>query len=519
VNYFINSVFDFIELHDLPYDDIFKCQCAKRGKCSDFTKLTAIYDNACNWLQSILLRYPAFLEHINPVIDALHYSSHKNCSPAFNSKLCHALKGLNVAINEQKNRLMNYMKTSVAAMSQIRVMVFVRYHLAMLNLAQTKVNDLREAAQSQSCMKWLPVSNYSVVFDGNRIGFPMRFCFMDRPYEEPIETISLSGIGVLPSYLFDGAELETCLMIPQPKLRDSLLTLTDLKAINQSDANVFKAWITSSRSCLQPFIVLVPGTGNLVFLDVTKSANVRVLKHWASGAPEIKLLPPQLFDIVDGVTQNGILSETAAGEVTNHSDCLYCLLKESGVTNDMKNLLRVCLTRARNCLKAKGASHGVLSKAHLERSGGVTRAWKNVFIDSFDEMVRTGAFAPGHEVIRQLPDFRQDHLAETSKGRTRRAAKQERASVLEELRKQAAITGVTCNKYKTKHRALTPGLFTVFCGGCGICEAFEMMPDAESPLTAFRMFAHRAWVSQEHEAYKLWKETGVWTDPVKCAFT
>jgi hypothetical protein len=514
INYFINSVFDYITLLGLDYEEIFKCQCAARGKCLDFKTLTGIYDNACNWLHSIMLRYPALLRHITPVIDALHYSSHKNCSPTYNSKLCQALKGLNVAINEQKNRLMNYMKTSVAGMGQIRVMVKVRYHLAMLNLAQTKVNDLRQA---NSAVSWQPVCNYSVVFDGNRIGFPMRYCFMDRPYEDAFETLSYSGIGVLPSHLFDGAELDTCLMIPQPKLRDVLCSLTDGKKIKQAEWKQFKDWMRLSRSCLMPFINVLL-SDELIALDIAKSANIRLLKHWASGAPEVKLVPPRLFDVVREVAQTGLLSATASHEITNHSDCLYCLLKEGQNKEHMKSLLLVCLERASNCLKAKGGQ-GKMSGRQLETAGGATRAWKNVFIDGFDEMVRTGTYAPHHPVIRQLPDFRQDYLAEVSKKRSRVVAKEDRTRVLDELRKQAEITGMGCNKYKTKHRALTPGLFTVFCGGCGICEAFEMMPDAESPLTAFRMFAHRAWVTQEHNAYTTWKRIGVWDDPVECVFT
>jgi hypothetical protein len=80
------------------------------------------------------------------------------------------------------------------------------------------------------------------------------------------------------------------------------------------------------------------------------------------------------------------------------------------------------------------------------------------------------------------------------------------------LAEQSQRMGVTCNKNKEKHRALTPGLEITNCGGCGACEAFDLMPFAESPVTAFRMFAHRAWRESDRKAKKKWEEEGVWED-------
>ena len=59
----------------------------------------------------------------------------------------------------------------------------------------------------------------------------------------------------------------------------------------------------------------------------------------------------------------------------------------------------------------------------------------------------------------------------------------------------------------------SPGLFTVFCLHCKICVAWELMEDTESPATAFRMFALRAWTRQDFETLRRWRSKSVWQDP------
>ena len=66
-------------------------------------------------------------ENVLCIIDALHHSGHTNCSPEYNHKLNLATQKVNALLNEQKNRIINYMKTSAAFMGQIRVMVYCRY--------------------------------------------------------------------------------------------------------------------------------------------------------------------------------------------------------------------------------------------------------------------------------------------------------------------------------------------------------------------------------------------------------
>ena len=131
-------------------------------------------------------------------------------------------------------------------------------------------------------------------------------------------------------------------------------------------------------------------------------------------------------------------------------------------------------------------------------------------------MIKTGIYAPTHPVIRTFPYFRQDYLSNMSRTSRRNKETNKQNDAREEamhlLRVQSERMGATCNKYKAKHRALTPGLFTVFCGSCGVCEAVELMPSFESPATAFRMFAHRAWRSDDYLVKRDHEELNIWAD-------
>jgi hypothetical protein len=135
---FLDAVFDFITLLDFNYEDAFACGCADDSRNRNI--LTAVYDNCCKFMQSLLLRYPEMAEHYQFIIDALHHSGHSHCSPLYNHKMSVALKHVNAAINEQKNRILRYMETSVAFMGQIRAAVYIRYHLARLSVLQKRVN-------------------------------------------------------------------------------------------------------------------------------------------------------------------------------------------------------------------------------------------------------------------------------------------------------------------------------------------------------------------------------------------
>jgi len=126
---FLESVFDLITLLEIDYVDAFSCDCDCEGeadKCLDRNTLTAVYDNCCKFLQSLMLRYPPMAEHYQFIIDNIHHSGHSNCSPLYNHKMSLAVKFVNASLNEQKNKLLRYMETSLAFMGQIRGCVYVR---------------------------------------------------------------------------------------------------------------------------------------------------------------------------------------------------------------------------------------------------------------------------------------------------------------------------------------------------------------------------------------------------------
>jgi len=136
------------------------------------------------------------------------------------------------------------------------------------------------------------------------------------------------------------------------------------------------------------------------------------------------------------------------------------------------------------------------------------------FKTEFEQFVRSCSYSPCHPIIRTFPRFKYDHLAEQSKTRRDLKKAAEAAAVANQLRTESERLGKTCNKYKTRQRALTPGLFTVFCGGCGVCLSFEMMPVCESPVTAFRTFAHRAWRRDDFATFQEFTDTGKWNDSI-----
>ena len=112
-NTITDAIFDYLTLLDMDYEALFECKCQ-----SDLRRhLTVIYDNSCGFLRYLLLRLPALAQQITCVIDQVHYSSHKNCSPYYNHAFIASVQNLNAELNEQKNRILNYMKTSISQVS------------------------------------------------------------------------------------------------------------------------------------------------------------------------------------------------------------------------------------------------------------------------------------------------------------------------------------------------------------------------------------------------------------------
>jgi hypothetical protein len=217
------------------------------------------------------------------------------------------------------------------------------------------------------------------------------------------------------------------------------------------------------------------------------------------------------------IDQQGQLSQNDLQPIALYADGLHSLvvydrlvnplLAEQGkLSSELLSLLKTSLRIAQSSLRSKSFVQGQPVTKPFDR--------KSHFQTDFEEMVKTGIYAPTHPVMRTFPYFRQDYLAGMSQ--TRRTKKQsvEREEAVHLLRVQSERMGATCNKYKARQRALTPGLFTVFCGSCGVCEAVELMPAFESPVTAFRMFAHRAWRADDYLVLAQYEEFGVWADCV-----
>jgi hypothetical protein len=114
--------------------------------------------------------------------------------------------------------------------------------------------------------------------------------------------------------------------------------------------------------------------------------------------------------------------------------------------------------------------------------------------------------------IRTLPWFRRDYENYVSGVRRQHDKEKERAEVTLTLREETTRTGATCNKYKERNSALTPGLFTVFCLHCKICVAWELMENTEFPATVFRMIVHRAWTRQIFQIWRRWRTESVRED-------
>lgn len=96
------------------------------GMYADEERFTIVYDNACNLLKAIILRFPHLASHLTCVVDSLHFAGHKRCSTFFNKRLSVALVNVNSALSEQKNRIVNHWKTTVGFLGQARAMVFIR---------------------------------------------------------------------------------------------------------------------------------------------------------------------------------------------------------------------------------------------------------------------------------------------------------------------------------------------------------------------------------------------------------
>ena len=555
-NIITDAIFDYITLLDMDYDDLFACQCRH-----DKDHLQVIYDNSCGFFNYLLLRLPALSQQITAVIDTIHYASHKSCSPFFNHAVIDAIKNLNSELVEQKNRILNYMKTSISQMGQVRAMVYVRYHLAVLNWAQRKTNiDQR----------WEnPIAHdATVVCDGVRLGFQTRLCRMDRPYETAWDKEEQAGKN--PARLAMGSDLTDRIMIRSVKIRSILSELTAKGGngkISQTkrDELVQHLQSTPELECLLPFILLqevqprlatkrvmdsVQGfpmdTGDDVCLDhsvwdihsnehhdeppsalgagpaatsmyaltgASKKELLPVLFHWSTPAPELVLLPVRVIPAVSALlTSKRLGAEIDPVYISSHAPGIHRLLKCDICWSTIGTDNTPTLSTAGENLLAR-----MLRVCLQSMQGSVnaaTRPYTNPFDNPFHDMIHTCSWAPHHPVVRLLPEFRRDR--ENFLSTTRRHMQEDDSwtqAATTTLRQEAVVKGVTCNKYKERRgQHLTPGLFTVFCARCRVCVAFQLMKHVESPETPWRFFAHRRWTDADHHMVVEHERTGTWFD-------
>lgn len=550
-NYMVDAIFDYMSLLDLPYDQLFRCACdvPKDQK----QRLIGVYDNACHWLTATLIRFPSLGDQMMTYVDAMHHSAHSNCSPACNSKLSAITSAFNHSLNEQKNRFINHMKSSASFMKQARMMEYIRYHLAILNMLQTGVDlVLSDVLQQHRNIKPITgLAHQSLIFDGVGIKCPKKSCHMDRPWELPYDKDQMKGKGA--SSLYVGCTVDRTVMIPCPKQRGTLAKLlqgTGAKCgVPQTAVSELKTWLREhKKSALLPYVDTVvlsdAADSQTPFCTLNQDSLkliLPVLKHWASPVPELQVIPAALMLTVSQILTTKSITPQQNREITSYSELLRLLVlhdkrrksnsdfsTNSGdedseaasgnatpLSPTMVALLKEMLYTSQRCLDGESGAHKTKGWPIVSPKLGA-EADLECEREGWSHMVRSGSYFPGNPVFRRLQYCKHDFLNEQSRKR-RDNKNQDPEGVKEaaqELKMESERMGLTCNKYKEKSSKLTPGLFTVFCLGCSVCVGFELMDDPESPLTAFKIFAHRAWTKADFETREKWLRYGEWNDTV-----
>lgn len=540
----LDAIFDYMSLLDIPYDLLFKCRCGLTSEQK--LRMVGIYDNACGWLRYTCIRFPSLVQQILPYIDALHHSGHKNCSPAFNTKFnaITSANKINVALNEQKNRIINYMKSSASMMGIIRLMEYVLYHLACLNLIQIGTKALIDEIQGRSAAPAagiaLPLQTY--VFDGVRVGCKKRSCYIDRPHEIPHDKLDQQS----PSALFVGSTVDKTVMICNPDVRATLSKLISCKAKDSptfEDVSELNTWMSANRPALKVYIDTVfsstsetTGAADKVMYCLKKDENTELIlplvSHWASPSPEIIIIPVVIMLTVCDIVATKKVTPSQNSEISTYSEGLRRLIHHdkkanSGrgaqhssedvlavtISDTLVNLLKEMLSVARSCLAGDAGSHTTapwpVQSPNLGEDGDVSEC-----AEGWEHMIRTGSYFPHHPIFRRLQYCKHDYCNEKTAERKKGKLIHQGKEVLQDLQYQIKRMGLTCNKYKEKSSKLTPGLFTVFCACCSVCVGFEVMDNPESPATAFKVFTHRAWTVSDFETREKWLKHGCWEDTV-----
>jgi hypothetical protein len=353
---------------------------------------------------------------------------------------------------------------------------------------------------------------------------------MIRPWERPNDLDYLKSIGATtghPSKLFKGCDVDNYTMIPASEQRLVLWQLTEGKSVSETRHSSFFQWLREHRPEIEPYIKTKPsGLGQHALLDSDSDRDYttirRVLAHWGCPDPELKFICPPVFKTVRTIIDaDGKIDSSLTQRISLYADGLSSLIEYDGrvhpelakqgkLSSQLVSLLRVSLHIATSSIRDKTEHRKDCNGDRISVTQPYIRS--SHFDTEFEEFVRTGVFSPNHPAMRTFPYFQQDYLAGMSQTRRTNKRRADKAQAQHLLRVQSERFGANCNKYKVRTRALTPGLFTVFCGSCGVCEYVELMPRFESPVIAFRVFAHRAWREDDYSVIKQFKEYALWDD-------
>ncbi len=131
----------------------------------------------------------------------------------------------------------------------------------------------------------------------------------------------------------------------------------------------------------------------------------------------------------------------------------------------------------------------------------------------FEKYIRSGV-SQHIPVCRTMPRYAIDEVNAVSRAKRRSQKQQDDESILEELKSQSVMRGLTCNKMKVLKRLTTDGLFTMHCLGCGLVLHYASINKAETALRADDMQVHHAYTLSERNTLQEYLSTGCWTDLV-----
>ena len=513
-------LFDYMTLSMIDYDAAFTCQCDMDSVDED--NLLMVYDNSCKTLEGMLRRHPAYAVQVTPRIDGMHFASHSSCSFMYNHLCDDHASTLNVNDCEQSNVKFNYMGRQLAHMGQARGLFKVRYCLARRNLEKTR--KIREALSKGTDIRRM-VKQRSLVMDGVRLGLRASLSRFEVPWSVGYDDLNGLAVGTL---------FQDTILIPSPALRQTLIHLLQRKNLSATKIQEWEDWITTHQySWMSDLVRVNPTTGSLFFSSTTHAdLLLPVLQHWSSGAPEIMLFPPAAMQTVHNIVLDGSITATQTKTLVTCSDGLRRILSffqarandigqpdastaphrphitdgsnRLPVSDTLRSLFKVCLPIARKCLFGRTAFE---SRSFPD----LTSPWNNM--TDFEKYIRSGV-SQNIPVCRTLPRYAIDQVNAVSRAKRRSQRQKDDECILEQLKRQSEMRGVTCNKMKIRQRLTTDGLFTMHCLGCGLVLHYAAINKAETALTADDMLVYHAHTLSERNAHETYLRTGSWTDPV-----